>query len=337
MTVIRSSAPGKAVISGEYAVLGNAPALSMALNRRAKVSVTDGETAEHSLRAPGYLDGPLSFRVAGDGQFEWQDPLPSADAFALFEAVWRRVGVGNARGLSIVLDTREFADADSGLKLGIGSSAALAVALSAVLRALPGVEEAPEQTVASCALDAHREFQNGKGSGVDIATAVEGGLIAFRRNGRSEALGFPSGLVYQFFWSGQSAATASKIDGLSVVDERAVDRDLLAAADAMPALTAAGNATEFLGGLRAFVRALSNYDGEHGLGIFAAGHQALVDFAHTCQELVYKPCGAGGGDIGVAIATSVAALQAFAERATAVGFRPLDARLETRGVLLEAG
>lgn len=341
MTPIQSSAPGKAVISGEYAVLGSAPALSMALDRRARVNLLGRDSSEHLLSAPGYSEGAFRFRVATDSSINWLDPLPSADAFALFEAVWRHAGVSSDQGLCIELDTREFADAVSGLKLGIGSSAALAVALSAALRALPDALRSPHQSVADCALAAHRAFQNGKGSGVDIATAVAGGLIAFRRNAQSQPLCLPPGLNYQFFWSGRSAKTTSKIDGLAIAEGRAndtaVDRDLIDAAEPLPGVTAQGNAVAFLAGLRAFVQALANYDGEYGLGIFAAGHRALVDFAQSCRELVYKPCGAGGGDIGVAMSTSVATLRQFAQRAVAAGFVAIDARLETRGVLVEAG
>lgn len=341
MTSIRSSAPGKAVISGEYAVLGGAPALSMALDRRARVHVLGSDSPEHVLSAPGFSDGPFRFRAANDSSVEWLDALPAANAFALFEAVWRCVGVSSERGLVIELDTREFADVASGMKLGIGSSAALAVALTAALMALPGAPEWQDRPVADCALAAHRAFQNGKGSGVDVATAIAGGLIAFRRNADARPLCLPDGLHYHFFWSGRSAKTASKIDALAIAENRAgvtaADRDLIAAAESLPEVIAAGSAVPFLAGLQAFVQALSNFDQEHGLGIFAAGHRALADFAQTCRELVYKPCGAGGGDIGVAMSTSTAALQRFARRAVAAGFVPVDAHLEARGVLVEAG
>ncbi len=54
MTTVTASAPGKVILSGEYAVLDGAPAISMAVNRRAVVTLTtvgdDNTVAQHSDR-----------------------------------------------------------------------------------------------------------------------------------------------------------------------------------------------------------------------------------------------------------------------------------------------
>ena len=89
--MVTASAPGKAVLSGEYAVLGAAPALSMALNRRATATIRAIEGDCHRVSAPGFLDGEFRFRVSPDGRFDWQFPPPATCAFELLEAVWRQV------------------------------------------------------------------------------------------------------------------------------------------------------------------------------------------------------------------------------------------------------
>jgi phosphomevalonate kinase len=329
---VTASAPGKAVISGEYAVLAGSPALSMALDRRAAVTIAPRDAAHHEVVAPGYIDTPLQFDVTASGEFDWIDSLPSPGAFALLEAVWRRAGVSERAPLSMTLDTRPFVDPGSGQKLGIGSSAALAVALAVAFK----TRSACTDSVFDIAADAHRAFQGGKGSGVDIATALHGGMIGFRRSGECVGVNLPAGLHYRFFWSGRPAKTRQKIDRIDEAGVAAVDSTLAAAAERVFHLARSGTAKALLSELDRFVDTLTVYDSEYKLGIFAAGHGALVDYARLSDELVYKPCGAGGGDIGIAMATTPAALQEFAAHAEMQGFVALDVRLEQQGVLVEA-
>ncbi|EIM03110.1 hypothetical protein UUC_07101, partial [Rhodanobacter denitrificans] len=52
-------------------------------------------------------------------------------------------------------------------------------------------------------------------------------------------------------------------------------------------------------------------------------HRALAALAARLG-VAYKTCGAGGGDIGIALATDAARLQAFRRAASAAGFPVLD-------------
>lgn len=331
MDRIEASAPGKALISGEYAVLSGAPALSMALDRRACVSLEPATGAHHTIAAPGYWDDRLGFRAVPGGKIEWLDPLPAPDAFRLFECVWQSSGVELDTALSVTLDTREFFEPAGGEKLGLGSSSALAVATVAALDLLLG------RVDSSCAAanSAHRAFQGGKGSGVDIATAFHGGFIQFQLGRPSVALRWPDGLDYRFFWSGQSARTADKLNELDARSAAGDDAALIAASEWVLRKMQEGSAIEIVAGMRAYVEALVAFDHERSLGIFAAGHEQLVNCARTRADIVYKPCGAGGGDIGVALAASSDVLEEFAMVAKQHDFVELDARFERQGVLAE--
>ena len=61
MTVV-ASAPGKIVLSGEYAVLFGAPAVCMAVTRRAVVTGADSADGECHVTTPGFT-GEGSFAV----------------------------------------------------------------------------------------------------------------------------------------------------------------------------------------------------------------------------------------------------------------------------------
>ena len=204
--MIAASAPGKVVLSGEYAVLDGAPAISMAVNRRARVALVAGTRGQHSIVAPGYSDTEGLFRV-NDGKIVW---TAGADEYALVEHVWHALQPETSADLTLMLDTREFLDEASGDKTGIGSSAALAVALAAALGALcePGTD------LAAAAGRAHREFQGGKGSGVDIANSTLGGIIEYRMGHAGVSLAWPQGLHFALLWSGVPASTAAQVGRL---------------------------------------------------------------------------------------------------------------------------
>ena len=47
--------------------------------------------------------------------------------------------------------------------------------------------------------------------------------------------------------------------------------------------------------------------------------------------LVYKPCGAGGGDIGILLAEDASNADEFVAAALPDGFKPLDLRIDEQG------
>ena len=317
MSTVVASAPGKAVLCGEYAVLDGAPAVCMALNRRAQVTVTPCEGDWIRVSAPGYTAVEGLLRVVG-GTIEWSQ---GASEFALVDAALRNPGALPERVVSIELDSDAFRDGESNEKIGIGSSAALTVAL---LAALGGTED-----VFADAIGAHRQLQRGAGSGVDIATAVHGGLLEYRMAAAEvTALQWPAGLQYRLVWSGIAVDTRAKLAQLDSTAESKARTDLLQAAIAMA--KAWRSATRVLNEYPAYIECLRRFSVDHGLGIFDAGHDELCIEAADAG-LVYKPCGAGGGDIGILLGQSGEQLDDF----MASRQQTLHCELDPVGVKLE--
>jgi len=330
--LIVATAPGKAVLSGEYAVLHGAPAAAVAVDRRVRVSLAPAGGAENRLATAGYGAGERAFRVTGSGEVEWLEPLPGGVDFSLFETLWKHCHRAGRPPLAVSIDTRPFFAAEGGGKLGFGSSAAVAVALSAALQALDADPGPP----GSRALPAHREFQGGRGSGIDVATSLAGGLVAFRR-GATETLDWPAGLHYRFLWSGRSANTADRIGRLGAGDARQTETSIHAlcqAAEATMADWRSGDGASVVAVMRRYVTALRRFSAELDLGIFDAGHAELADLA-AGDGIVYKPCGAGGGDIGVVLALGAPAIEEFCRQAAPLGFRGLDVALDTHGLTID--
>ena len=309
MTIVTASAPGKVVLSGEYAVLDGAPAISMAINRRAVVTL-----------APAGGRGPAVTSVGLGGRNET----------TLFDCVAKALKFPEADKFSTILDTSEFVDDASGVKLGIGSSAALTVALVTALASVMGDETA----VGAVAAIAHRDFQNGAGSGVDIATSAAGGLLEFRKGepGISK-LAWPKGLKFALLWSGVAASTRDRVDRLALSDTKPSRARLSDEAAKCAHAWVEGDADKLIEDCRNYITALLSFSVDHDLGIFEAGHDGLAKDA-LADGLAYKPCGAGGGDVGIVLATDSARLSAFVTRAKAAGFKQLDIELDSNGVQL---
>src|SRR5690606_2402488 len=185
-------APGKAVVLGEYAVLEGAPALVLAVDRYCTASIRSvpGETSSIETRFPDPM------RSAA--------PIGRDTGVALVDLV-RRVLGGERAAWRASLDSSDFYVAGS--KLGLGSSAAALVAFAGAWAARAGL---PRPTLAQ-AIELHRRFQPGAGSGLDVAASLTGGVIEFRLDaGRMPHVGsvqLPKGVGFAGIFAGRSAAT----------------------------------------------------------------------------------------------------------------------------------
>lgn len=321
MSEVWASAPGKAVLSGEYAVLHGAPAICMAVNHRATARITRQNKDWHTVSAPGYSSVEGRFLAAG-AEPEW---LQGEDEYKLVDVAWRALDGCSDGGLAIELDTRAFFDHVSGVKLGLGSSAAMTVALTAAM--------SRSNDVFGEASDVHRAFQAGSGSGVDIATSVHGGLLEYRmHDARTVQLSWPTGLDYRLVWTGVPASTAGKLVQFQGRSKKPSLDALLESAAGMA--KAWRSASDVLAELPAYVEMLRQFSDDYDLGIFDAGHDKLVTEAQMAG-LVYKPCGAGGGDIGILLGAHGEQLDEFLVGQPESRCRNLESRLETQGVTWE--
>ena len=331
MSRLVTSAPGKAIISGEYAVLCGASAICMAVERRARVTASVIPGSRCKVTAPGFVAGTFEFSSTG-GELRWQ----RADApqhFGLLEAAWEAVFGGcETEAMELELDTQEFHDAATSAKLGLGSSAALSVALVAALAGVAGSSGNTHELADS----AHTAFQRKRGSGVDVAAAFTGGLIRYSSDARLEPrqITWPDGLNYRFVWTGRPVATMDKLQHFSTIAPNdPVLAVLVDQAESVADVFGSGNARESLLAMDAYISALRSFDQSSGLGIFANEH-ALISAAAERHGLRYKPCGAGGGDIGVVLYTGDEELDALEQDLESSGITLLPLRMDRAGLTI---
>lgn len=310
-------APGKLVLAGEYAVTRGGTGLVAAVDRYAVARARSGDggatTMSHPSAFAAAVQRTLS-RVYGADSTE----------------------VRTARATAV--DTAAFYEA--GRKLGYGSSAATTVAL--VARAIAGASAARGELAARThpiAAAAHAEAQamlGHAGSGIDVAAACYGGVLAFA-NGVAEPLPAPA-VGWIPFDTGVVASTPTLLAGVNTahVDARrtsAVDHALAAIASAADQAISACRIAD----AAAFIEAMARgHLAMHGLAT-ATGLSlvpAAVDRAATLAAHYHgaaKTCGAGGGDVAIAVVPLdhlPAAQRAFA----AAGLRPLTVALGAPGL-----
>ena len=324
---VTASAPGKVVICGEYAVLDGAPAICMAVDRRARVTIVSSDADHHTVRAPGHTATTGRFRAEEDGVV-W---LEDGEDFVLLQQVWREAGLRPKERLAITIDTCDFVHEESGIKLGLGSSAAVSVALAAALVDVGDID----CDATRMAFDAHHRFQDGMGSGVDIACSASGGLVEYTASGRlMRPLEWPGGLAYGVIWVGVSASTRQRLAQLEHQVNHVSRAALVLASRRMATAWSSGSAQSVLDGYPDYIGVLREFSVDHDLGIFDAGHADLTDMAAKAG-LVYKPCGAGGGDTGIVLAMEQDAIDEFLGKAKSMGMHPVELGLDMDGTRVE--
>ncbi len=347
--MVECSAPGKLVLVGEYAVLFGHPALVMAVDRRARVRLHSSEDGHSTVTAPGLQSQPRELTIAGDGSASWRDPsthlplveslLPAAGRYGLLGA--------NLLPFAAELDTRAFfaEDGTGRHKLGLGSSAALTVALASALASWSG-SPPPRGRLdwLQVLVELHREAHGGRGSGIDVAASLLGGVVEYRLGERGDVAAaepavLPDELQMVFVWTGRSADTGDFLEHL----EHCLGRDSGRVEAALARLgTVSGAAVEavhrrsasaVLGAVDAYWDGLNGLEEAAGLPILSAEHRMARRVA-LASGATYKPSGAGGGDLGIALTDDPDAAAAFGRDIRAAGLEIMDLSLTATGCRL---
>lgn len=316
---VQCSAPGKVMIAGEYAVLDGAPAWMMAVDRRAIVNAEPLPSDKWQIASKGGVEGQAEHSLAELCSTD----IDGASPAYLVSAVLRCADaqhLSRLSGAKLHIDSSEFSRDQ--LKLGIGSSAAVTVAVQAAVAALIG--EPPDHDHAQ---RAHRLAQHGSGSGADVAAAFFGGNLWFQ-GGEASTFDAPTGFHMLFVWSGESASTTELVARYRAAQNEAnsAARDGLALASAT--LVTSNNKPVDLEG---FAQALGEFDEAYGIGIFSPAHKAIAELAKS-RSIPYKPCGAGGGDLGIAWSRDASALEGLRHALAEAGYPCIDLEPTHHGV-----
>lgn len=317
--MIEASAPGKLVISGEYAVLTGAPALVAAVDRRVNCTLATRDSGNWRFVSKGFdHDQAIS-----------KDDVFAAPPTTIPGVVRRSIASADApEHIEVRIDSTPcYRD---GIKLGVGSSAATVTAVATAFGVMSG--GAPRLTDL---YDLHADFQGG-GSGLDVAAAVTGGVIRFEDR-VATPVRLPRGIHFAFVFTGAGSRTTALLATFDAWRQRGATAPLerLAAASREVA-DCTGHPDDFLDALGEYTDLLERFDQATRIGIFGPGHRKARELSSRLG-LVYKPCGAGGGDTGVAASTDTDVIEAFKQGVDASGLVALDMKIAAQGVQVRTG
>lgn len=333
---LNASAPGKLVLAGEYAVLDGGPAVAAAVGRRAQARLLRPLTQACELQTNG-SGHDFRFSLNRRGEPVWEQSPGAQGALleaALAVAARQQLPITALAPFRLELCSRDLSEAAGtarASKIGIGSSGAVAVAAAAVLQSALG--RTPTEAFA---LEVHRQLQQEQGSGLDVSTSFHGGVIARQKSGEVHALCWPDGLCVLPVWTGIAAATPLMLDKfasfrLQTQLYRLRMQALIGAAQCVLDAWESVNIASLLDAFGAYADELHCFDVASGIGIWSPPHCALERLALDAG-LQYKPSGAGGGDLGIALCSDAQALAAFASEARRAGFTPLELDLGVTGL-----
>jgi diphosphomevalonate decarboxylase len=351
---IVASAPGKLVLLGEYAVLEGAPALAIATSRRALVELYPLLGRRCEVIAPEIDIASVELYLDEQGLPDWRGNGEAAQKLCRLDQTIRGlahegVRLPPDRAFRLRLDTSAFFDEVAGrrLKLGLGSSAALTVALATALavHAGRGAISADREVWLQRLLELHRSVQGGHGSGVDVAASLAGGVILYQlldggAHPEARAVRWPAGLHTLYVWTGRSASTPAFLARLSawraghaVEYQRRMD-ELTEIAYAAAEGVRANQAATVLGAAEKYCAALEELGRASDVDIVSAEHACIAQLAYGYGAL-YKPCGAGGGDMGVAFALEPERLQRLRVALADNGFACPPIAVDQTGLTLQ--
>ena len=325
----RASAPGKVILLGEHAVVHGEPALAAAIPQRISVELSrnpQGPSIDLRVAHAPRLPRDLGLSQPKGAHAVPQEVAAPAELTQAFAALCAEAGMA---------DARFHAAAVSELPLGggLGSSAALGVALARALRQSAG-QECPPAEAARIALALEQVF-HGAPSGADPAACAREGLILFTRGAGGAAptvieLAPARPIALVIALTGVSRGTRAKV--LPLRDRLQARPQLYA-----PLLAALGELAR--GGAQAAVSGDLvdlgvRFDAAHGLlvalGVSCPELEEVVGALRAAGALGAKLTGAGGGGAAIGLCH----VDAEAER-IAVALR--EKRLEAFAVSIGAG
>ncbi len=321
-----ASAPAKVILFGEHFVVYGAPAIVLAIDRRAYATVDLREDKCIHLRSANLnLEAIIE---SGVFRIERGEPREARLKFEPVKGAIEKIltAHGQEAGLNIEINSTVPVAA------GLGSSAAVVAAVSVAVAALLDVEMSKED-IFKITYEAEK-IAHGTPSGVDPAVATFGGALLFQMDTGFKALEVEADIPLVVGDTGVERATRVQVEKVRNMMEsypqvndhlkRAAREIVLRAIDALKE-----NDLKTLGDLMNINHALL-----YGLGVSDESLEWLINAARKAGALGAKLTGAGGGGCMIALANNEN-LEDVSEAIMRSGGRPFMARKTDEGVRIE--
>jgi mevalonate kinase len=321
-----ASAPAKVILFGEHFVVYGEPAIVLAIDKRAYAKAELRQDKRLCLRSAnlnlaGYLENGI-FKI------EQGDTKEAKLKFAPLKLAVEKVLeiYGDNVGLDIEVNST------IPVAAGLGSSAAVAVAVTAAVSSLLNVKMSKE-TVFRISYEAEK-IVHGTPSGVDPAISTFGGTLLFQMDTGFKPLDVKATVPLVIGYTGVGRSTrvqVAKVRNLKDKYPRIVEPIMRTAREIVLRAIDALKEGDFetLGDLMNINHALL-----YGLGVSDESLEWLINAARKAGALGTKLTGAGGGGCMIALAENEK-LELVLEAIKRAGGRPFIAKKTDEGVKIE--
>lgn len=351
---INTTAPGKLILLGEYAVLEGAPALVMAVNRYAEVNLETISSKYNILEAPviGISNIPFSIKnnsisflhsISSEQQGKLNFFIKTFEqAIKFYEQPLTKLPA-----FKITLNTSQFFNEADNQKLGLGSSAALTVAILATLIKFENQKFEIGKEInlfLKTALQTHRQAQGNLGSGIDIAASALGGVLQYQIFDKEfikvpfyEKLTIPGDLHILIVWTGVSASTKKFVQNIEEF-KRKQSNYFDSIIKEMKKISIQGieaikqkDTTKYVEAVKKYYNEMKNLGLQSNTPIVSKNHQEIFEIV-TNAGGVYKPSGAGGGDLGIAFCNSLKTKEVISNNLGNTDYKIINLEISKDGI-----
>lgn len=344
--------PGKLMIAGEFAVLEPYQDLAvMAVNRFVYATVSESDSHQLTLSDFSLHRIPWGWKET-DIHIESDDPRLSFVNDAL-RVTYRYLLEKKVPVRPMHVSTRSELDDASGVKYGLGSSAAIVTSIVAGVLHFQAPEMADKDTIFRLSALSHVITQ-GNGSGADVAASTYGGFLQFAsfqadwllrvyheaesisevismnwKYYHSRTIQLPEQVYFCVGWTGKAASTKDLVNRIRLLktNDAALYQTFLTNSKRAVSMFLTGmergNMDQLFAGIKANRRALFQVGEAADTRIETPQLTELCDLAEQLGG-AGKPSGAGGGDCGIAFMPTKASAEKLALAWESVGIKPLS-------------
>ena len=327
---VEISAPGKVFLSGEYLVVDGALATILSTRQRAKVIIEDNSQTENVLYSSP-IDRNFPFLVDDNYCIKWIDNNPNQFG-SLISYLFQEIKI-KPKSTRFSLDTSGFFYQNK--KIGIGSSAALSVALVNAVNIYYNMELSHTR-VLELSLKIHAISQQNLGSGLDVLAAFADSKLIECDHKMLQAnywkeMKWPANLFIKGVITNHQGSTSKMIERYSLArdnNQTIFKKLLLESQNILKQLSSSWKSRDvnlILDLMTEYNLLIRQMNQEFDLGIYTKEHQILFDLALN-SKLLYKPSGAGGGDLGFILSTNKKQLEKFTNILKDSNFQTIDLR-----------
>ena len=246
------------------------------------------------------------FELNNNSEIEWVHNNPKK--FGTFlEIAIKLLGV-RPRSEKFSINSSDFFE--DGTKIGIGSSSAISVAIARAMNKYFKLN-LDNQKLLSTSLEIHNHYQNNNGSGLDVLSSFYGFPVIECSKSKDndfkwKQLSIPDEIKIKFVKGSVSADTKEMIKKYSLgklENEHfflEISKEMRESLSELSQAFKENKILSILSAIKKYSTLMIEMDNTLGIGVYTDKDKEISILAEK-EGLLYKPSGAGGGDLGIII------------------------------------